>query len=75
MPRVPGRCRAVLRLAGSEDPAYRSVPVVFLLLLALLACRGPVRPHTALAAHVDPLRADFNRDIGHVRIVTLVAPT
>jgi hypothetical protein len=63
MRRVPGRCRA-----------RRPLPV-FILLLALLACRGPVRPHTALAAHVDPLRADFNRDIGHVRIVTLVAPT
>jgi hypothetical protein len=48
---------------------------VFILFVALLACRGPVRPHTVLTAHVDPLRADFNRDIGHVRIVTLVAPT
>jgi len=45
------------------------------LLFVLAACRGPVRPHTALTAHADPLRADFNRDIGHVRIVTLVAPT
>ncbi len=48
---------------------------VFLLLIALLACRGPARPHVALAAHAEPLRADFNRDTGHVRIVTLVAPT
>jgi hypothetical protein len=48
---------------------------LFFLLLCLLACRGPARPHTALSAHADPLRADFNRDIGHVRIVTLVAPT
>jgi hypothetical protein len=73
MARVAGRSRAVLRLAGSEDRACRALPV-FLVLLALLACRGPVRPYTALA-HGDPLRADFNRDIGHVRIVTLVAPT
>jgi hypothetical protein len=48
---------------------------VFLLLVSLLACRGPARPHTALDARLDPLRSDFNRDVGHVRIVTLVAPT
>jgi hypothetical protein len=48
---------------------------VFLLLVSLLACHGPARPHVALTAHADPLRADFNRDAGHVRIVTLVAPT
>jgi hypothetical protein len=73
MPRPPQRCRTA-RLAGSEHAAYRSLPVL-ILLVSLLACRGPARPHTALAAHVDPLRAEFNRDIGHVRIVTLVAPT
>ena len=44
--------------------------------LALFAaCRGPARPHSALGPRADPLRAEFNRDIGHVRIVTLVAPT
>jgi hypothetical protein len=63
----------------SRRPARRTSifrsPFSILLLLSLLACRGPARPHTALDARADPLRADFNRDIGHVRIVTLVSPT
>jgi hypothetical protein len=66
MPSVAGRRRRGPFLVPSS---------IFIILLSLLACRGPVRPHTALAEHAEPLRADFNRDHGHVRIVTLVAPT
>jgi len=54
---------------------WRLTSFIFLLVVSLLACHGPARPHVALTAHADPLRADFNRDAGHVRIVTLVAPT
>jgi len=57
-------------------PAFRLLPSVFcLVLLALAACHGPAREHTALTANVEPLRTQFNRDIGRVRIVTLIAPT
>jgi hypothetical protein len=61
--------------ARERSSVFRLPSLIFFLLVALLACRGPARPHTALDAHVDPLRAEFNRDIGHIRIVTLVAPT
>jgi hypothetical protein len=47
-----------------------------LLTLALAACQGgPSRPHLALAGGAEPLRAQFNRDAGHTRIVILAAPT
>jgi hypothetical protein len=46
------------------------------LLCALAACdRPPVRPHDALGANAEPLRAQFNRDATHTRIVLLAAPT
>jgi hypothetical protein len=66
MRHAPGGRRASVFLLPSS---------VFILLVSLLACRGPARPYAALAAQAEPLRAEFNRDIGHVRIVTLVAPT
>jgi hypothetical protein len=45
--------------------------------LVLASCvSGPdVAPHAVLTATADPLRADFNRDVGHVRIVIIAAPT
>jgi hypothetical protein len=47
------------------------------LAVSLLACQpsGPDRPHTALGPSADELRAAFNADTGHVRVVMLVAPT
>jgi hypothetical protein len=62
------------RARGSRRASVLA-PSVSVLILSLLACGGPARPHTALDSDLDPLRADFNRDIGHVRILTLVAPT
>jgi hypothetical protein len=44
--------------------------------LALAACdRPPVSPHDALTVNAEPLRAHFNRDAAHTRIVLLAAPT
>jgi hypothetical protein len=45
--------------------------------IAIGACAGgpPPAPHAALTASGDPLRAQFNRDAGFVRIVILAAPT
>lgn len=64
------------RACGSRGTSVLRVPLsTVLLIISLLACGGPARPHTALDVRLEPLRADFNRDIGHVRIVTLVAPT
>ena len=33
------------------------------------------RPHASLTSGAEPLRADFNRDVGRVRIVMIPAPT
>jgi hypothetical protein len=59
-------------------PARRSlVASVLLAAMGLAACASgpPPVPHAVLTATADPLRADFNRHIGHVRIVILAAPT
>jgi hypothetical protein len=49
---------------------------VLLCALALAACdRPPSSPHEALGAGAEPLRAQFNRDATHTRIVLLAAPT
>jgi hypothetical protein len=54
---------------------FRIPPVVFLLLLLLAACRGPVRPYESLSPEVANLRAQFNADAGKVRVLLLPAPT
>lgn len=41
--------------------------------LAATAC-GP-KPYAVLADTADPLRTQFNQDVGRPRIVILVAPT
>ena len=47
-----------------------------LLLLVLTACTSaPPIPHENLTSTAEPLRARFNRDAGHVRVVMLAAPT
>jgi hypothetical protein len=59
----------------------RRLPACFLLALttilaAALSCSRPaVRPHAPLTAGAEPLRSDFNRDAGRVRIVMIPAPT
>jgi len=42
-----------------------------------VACQPPGtdRPHTALDAHAEQLRAAFNADSGKVRVVMLASPT
>jgi hypothetical protein len=47
---------------------------VALVLGGISAC-APTRPYATLSADAEPLRAQFNRDAGHIRIVMLVAPT
>jgi hypothetical protein len=44
------------------------------LVLALALGCGP-RPYTPLSDSAEPLRTQFNQDVGRVRIVMLVAPT
>jgi hypothetical protein len=59
----------------------RRLSICFLLALAAtltaaLSCsRSAVRPHAPLTAGAEPLRSDFNRDAGRVRIVMIPAPT
>ena len=54
----------------------RITPVlVAIVLTALAGCRGPVQPHESLAPQVANLRAQFNKDVGTVRMVVLAAPS
>jgi hypothetical protein len=46
-----------------------------LLTLAAAACALEKRPHEVLAAGAEPLRTQFNGDVGRPRIVILAAPT
>jgi len=56
--------------------AVRSRAVLASLLLVLAACTSaPAIPHETLTSNPEPLRARFNRDAGHVRVVMLAAPT
>jgi len=44
--------------------------------LVLAACTSaPAIPHETLTSNPEPLRARFNRDAGHVRVVMLAART
>jgi len=49
--------------------------LLLVLLAAIAACRGPVRPYSSIGPHVEPLRTEFNRAVGQTRIVMLAAPT
>jgi len=68
--------------SGNRAPWYACVVTVRLQLrlaallfaLALAVACGP-RPYSSLSESAEPLRSQFNRDAGRVRIVMLVAPT
>lgn len=46
------------------------------LVAALTACKSsPPRPHSSLTQGAEPLRSQFNRDAGKVRVVIVAAPT
>jgi hypothetical protein len=55
--------------------AFRAIS--FALLLAAAACTDHqnVRPHVRLTAGAEPLRTQFNEDVGQVRMLMIVAPT
>jgi hypothetical protein len=49
---------------------------VFFLIASVTACiTPPPRPHVSLTAGAEPLRSQFNRDVGKVRLVIVAAPT
>ena len=54
-------------------PALRRLRPILAALLLSAAC-GTYR-YEKLAENGEPLRARFNADAGHVRVVMLVAPT
>jgi hypothetical protein len=61
---------------GTSRTILRHLGVLLCALALASACdRPPVSPHEALAANAEPLRAQFNRDASHTRIVLLAAPT
>jgi hypothetical protein len=42
----------------------------------IVACsKAPARPHASLSPDIEPLRSEFNRDVGRVRILMIGAPT
>jgi hypothetical protein len=45
------------------------------LALSVAAACARTQPYATLTGTADPIRARFNADAGHVRIVMLVAPT
>jgi hypothetical protein len=57
----------------SRARAVRALSSV-VLLAAALACRGPEQPYRTIAAHVSPLKEQFNADAGRTRILILPAP-
>ena len=57
----------------SRARALRAIPSI-VLLAAALACRGPEQPYRTIAAHVSPLKEQFNADAGKARILILPAP-
>ena len=64
----------------SKRPLIGSIAVA--LVLAATAWQMPIfhrgasaASFPALNASLDPLRSDFNREVGHVRLVLLIDPT
>ena len=56
--------------------AFAPFVALLALMIAAPSCsRGAVRPHAPLTSGAEPLRSDFNRDAGRVRIVMVPAPT
>jgi hypothetical protein len=58
--------------ASKVVPVSRSL--LALIAVVLLSACGPQR-YEKLTETAEPLRARFNADAGHVRVVMLVAPT
>lgn len=54
-----------------------AVRAILLVVLAAAGCRTGVAPaaHASLRIGAEPLRAQFNGDAGHTRVVVLAAPT
>jgi hypothetical protein len=57
----------------SRARVLRALSPLVLLAIAL-GCRGPEQPYKTIAAHVSPLKEQFNADAGKTRILILPAP-
>ncbi len=71
------RRRRRRHLVGTPWGVRRTALAVLFAGLALASCRieGKKSPYSALGADATALRAAFNADAGHVRLVMLVSPT
>jgi hypothetical protein len=58
-----------------QHRALRAILLALLIVAPACVDRQKIRPHTALGPAAEPLRAQFNRDVGQVRVVVIVAPT
>jgi hypothetical protein len=61
---------------STRRPCSRSIArcLVVLAICAATAC-VKTQPYATLADNADPLRRQFNQDVGRVRVMMLVAPT
>ena len=57
--------------------ALRALLILFAGLAAVPACTGapPAPAHVTIGDGAEPLRARFNQDAGHVRVLMVLAPT
>jgi hypothetical protein len=60
--------------AERQSGAHK-MPVVLVALALFVGACVQTRPYATLSAAAEPLRSQFNKDIGHPRIMMLVAPT
>ncbi len=59
----------------SEMPRTLPIPILVALLLAVAARAAQAPRFTELGRDLAPLKERFNRDVGHVRLLTLISPT
>jgi hypothetical protein len=59
----------------TESGSRRAALSLMLAALLLLGACVETRPYATLSETAEPLRARFNQDVGHVRVMMLVAPT
>ncbi|HET7218722.1 MAG TPA: hypothetical protein VFJ02_11780 [Vicinamibacterales bacterium] len=58
-----------------REPLVRVTRVLVALAICAAGACIKTQPYAKLAENAEPLRTRFNQDVGHVRVMMLVAPT